>query len=96
MESKRAKANSTIEIDNDRVIVTKWQFEQGAETGWHRHERDYVVVPLTDGQLLLETKEGETEVSLLSGKPYSRSIGIEHNVVNTNSYDFSFVEIELK
>ncbi len=45
MESKRAKAKSTIEIDNDRVIVTKWQFDPGAETGWHRHEPDFVVVP---------------------------------------------------
>ncbi len=96
MESKRAKAKSTIEIDNDRVIVTKWQFDPGAETGWHRHEHDYVVVPLSDGQLLLETKEGETTSSLQSGKPYSRNIGNEHNVININAYHFSFVEIELK
>ncbi len=96
MEPIRAKATSTVEIDNDRVLVTKWLFEPGAETGWHRHEYDYVVVPLTNGQLLLETKDGETRASLESGKPYSRNLGIEHNVININTYDFSFVEIEMK
>ena len=96
MEPIRAKATSTVEIDNDRVLVTKWLFEPGAETGWHRHEYDYVVVPLTNGQLLLETKDGETRASLESGKPYSRNLGIEHNVNNINTYDFSFVEIEMK
>jgi len=96
MESKRTQAISAIEIDNDRVFVTKWEFKPGAETGWHRHEHDYVVVPLIDGELLLETKEGDTKSTLQSGKPYSRNLGVEHNVVNINSFDFSFVEIELK
>ncbi|MBU2648729.1 cupin domain-containing protein [bacterium] len=96
MASKRVKATSIVEIDNDRVIVTRWQFEPGAETGWHRHERDYVVVPLTDGQLLLESKDGESKATLQSGKPYSRSLGVEHNTVNNNDFDFAFVEIELK
>ena len=47
----REKAKPTVQIDNDKVKVTRWDFLPGAETGWHRHEMDYVVVPLTDGTL---------------------------------------------
>jgi quercetin dioxygenase-like cupin family protein len=92
----RAKAKRTVQIDNDRVTVTEWRFEPGAETGWHRHEYDYVVVPQTTGNLLLEIKEGEKIVELNAGEPYFRNIGVEHNVVNTNKYEFVFIEVELK
>jgi quercetin dioxygenase-like cupin family protein len=39
----RPKARPQVLIDNDRVAVTRWSFEDGAETGWHRHGPDYVV-----------------------------------------------------
>ena len=96
MEKHRTRAKSTVQINNDRVIVTEWRFQSAAETGWHRHEYDYVVVPQTTGTLLLEMKEGQKTAELLSGSPYFRNRGIEHNVVNTNEYEFVFIEIELK
>lgn len=96
MEKHRSRAKSTVRINNDRVIVTEWRFEPAAETGWHRHEYDYVVVPQTSGTLLLETQEGQKTAELHSGSPYFRNRGIEHNVVNTNVYEFAFIEIELK
>jgi hypothetical protein len=45
------RAVPTVFIDNDRVRVTEWRFAAGAATGWHRHEMDYVAVPLGDGML---------------------------------------------
>ncbi len=54
----RPSAVPTLQIDNARVRVTEWRFAPGAETGYHRHGMDYVVVPLTTGTLLLETPEG--------------------------------------
>ena len=48
----------TVQIDNERVKVTEWRFAPGAETGWHRHEMDYVVVPMTTGALTLEAPKG--------------------------------------
>ena len=39
-------AKPTVFIDNERVRVTEWRFAPGAATGWHRHEYDYVVVPM--------------------------------------------------
>ena len=53
------------------------------------------MVPLTVGALTLETKEGLVSADLLPGQSYSRPKGIEHNVINGNDFDISFVEIEL-
>lgn len=68
----------------------------GAETGQHTHGYDYIVVPGLKGKLLLETSEGDKISELEAGQSYFKSAGVEHNVVNANDYDFSFVEIELK
>ena len=92
----RAKAKALVQLENDCVIVTQWTFAANAETGWHKHGLDYVVVPQTDGQLILESCEGEKIVDLSQGVSYFRSAGVEHNVVNANDYPFVFVEIELK
>jgi quercetin dioxygenase-like cupin family protein len=96
MSKQRPQAIPNVQIDNDRVIVTEWRFSPGAETGWHRHNYDYTVVPQSTGKLLLETKEGESMAELVTGKSYFRNLGVEHNVVNTNSFDFAFIEIEIK
>ena len=40
------------------MIVTEYRFAPRANTGWHRHGHDYVVVPLMDGKVKLETKTG--------------------------------------
>lgn len=90
------KATSHIQVDTDRVIVTEWRFAPGAETGHHVHARDYVVVPLTTGTLRLEEAGGTRDVRLHAGASYSRPKGVAHNVINANSFEFRFVEIELK
>ena len=96
MSQERSRATSEIQIDNDSVLVTRWDFLPGAETGWHRHEWDCVVVPLTDGNLMLETLTENYNVKLSRGTSYSRSAGTEHNAVNVGGSGFSFVEIEIK
>ncbi len=52
-------AKAIKHIENERVIVTEYRFAPGANTGWHRHDHDYVVVPLMDGKVKLETKTGD-------------------------------------
>ncbi len=37
------KAASTVQVENERVIVTEWRFAPGADTGHHVHAHDYVV-----------------------------------------------------
>lgn len=92
----RKPAVASIRIDAPHVRVTEFRFPPGAETGWHRHGHDYVVVPLLDGKLLLEEPGGTSRVAeLLTHRPYARAAGVEHNVVNANAFEFAFLEIEL-
>jgi beta-alanine degradation protein BauB len=96
VSNARVKATSSVRIDNERVIVTEWRFAPGAETGWHRHAHDYVVVPQTTGTLLLEEPAENREAQLTSGVPYFRNVGVEHNVINANAFEFVFIEVEIR
>ena len=89
-------ATSSIQVENDRGIVTEWRFAPGAETGHHVHAHDYVVVPLTTGILRLDEPTGFRDVHLTAGGSYARLAGVAHNVKNANDYEFAFIEIELK
>jgi len=80
MPSQRPQAVSTLLQETARVIVTEWRLSPGAETGWHRHSYDYVVVCLTAGKLLAETADGNIETELRFGQAYARPVGIEHNI----------------
>ncbi|MCX5507489.1 cupin domain-containing protein [Pseudomonas sp. BJa3] len=93
---QRPKAVPTVQVNTEEVIVTEWRFAPGAETGRHLHGHDYVVVPMTDGTLLLETPEGEKLAPLEAGQSYFRKAGVEHNVVNASDHEVVFIETELK
>jgi quercetin dioxygenase-like cupin family protein len=94
--SARPAAIATVQVETDQVRVTEWRFAPGAETGWHRHAYDYVVVPITDGTLLLEMLQGNVEAQLRLGHSYARNVGVEHNVVNVSPHELAFIEVELK
>ena len=96
MDEELPAAVPTVQLDNERTRVTEWRFAPGAATGWHRHEYDYVVVPMTTGQLLLKESEGERYAELTAGVSYDREIGVEHNVINANEFEFVFIEVEIK
>ncbi len=89
-------AKAITHIDNERVIVTEYRFAPGANTGWHRHGHDYVVVPLIDGRVKLVTKNGDSVAEMKKGQSYFRKEGVEHDVVNANDTEYAFIEIELK
>jgi quercetin dioxygenase-like cupin family protein len=93
----RATAEPVVHIDDDRFRVTEWRFAPGAETGWHRHGHDYVIVPLCDGTLALDLPEGQkAEARLTQGVPYSRRVGVEHNVTNgSDTAPLAFLEVEV-
>ena len=90
------KAIPSVQVENERVIVTKWHVPPGSDTGDHVHAHDYVVVPLTSGKLRLVEPTGIRDVELIVGGSYARLTGVAHNVININDYEFSFVEIEIK
>jgi quercetin dioxygenase-like cupin family protein len=86
----------TVQVDNDRVRVTEWRFAPGAATGWHRHEHDYVIVPMTTGQLRIDIGGSEVIAELVVGQSYARTAPVEHDVINANPYELTFIEIEMK
>ena len=91
-----AAATSHLHLDDERFRVTEWRFSPGAETGWHVHGHDYVIVPLTDGRLGLDHPDGaRTEAALARGLPYSRRAGVAHNVTNAGAAPLAFLEIEV-
>ena len=97
MTDIRDKAEPEIQVENDRIKVTKYYFSPGAETGFHEHFWDYVVVPQTHGELLLIDENGfETKAELKKGISYYRKAGVKHNVINNGKKDLIFIEIEIK
>ena len=97
MHQPRPNCLAAIFVDDARVRVTRFVFAPGAETGWHRHGHDYVIVALTDCPMLLQLPGDELKRVLVpAGTAYRRDAGVEHNVVNDGVAPMSFVEVELK
>ena len=94
---QRKKASAITQIDNERIRVTEYSFNKNEETGFHTHKWDYVVVPQTDGQLLLiDNHKIETTACLIKGEPYYRKAGVSHNVINNGKEKLVFIELEIK
>lgn len=86
----------TNQIENDRVSVNHLFFPAKAQTKWHRHERDYVIVPMEDAVLKMESADGVKDATLKRGQCYYRDQGVEHNVYNPNDFDVTLIEVEIK
>ena len=54
------------------------------------------MVPVTTGELHIFDGKTTVPAPLRAGVSYARQIGVEHDVINPNSFEFVFVEIELK
>lgn len=83
------------QIDNARTRVTRHRLAPGAHTGLHRHEYDYVVVPVTGGRMRILEAGKEQHAALTSGVAYYRPAGVEHDVFNGGEQELIFVEVEL-
>jgi predicted metal-dependent enzyme (double-stranded beta helix superfamily) len=90
-------ARATQTIDDDRLRVTTWTFAPGEQTGPHRHEFDYLVVPVTGGTFEVLDADGASRgMTQRAGVPYPGREGTAHNVINRGPQEATFVEIELK
>jgi beta-alanine degradation protein BauB len=90
-------ARSETTTDDDRLRITTWTFEDGEDTGHHRHEYDYVVVPITGGTFAITEPDGSRrEMTQHATHSYLGRAGTEHNVINRSGGTAVFVEIELK
>jgi hypothetical protein len=63
----------------------------------HRHELDYVVVPVSGGSFTVTGLDGaRSELRQEAGQAYARQAGVEHDVANAGPRTAVFVEVELK
>ncbi len=93
-----SEAHGNVTEDNERIRVTTWTFSQaGAAIGHHRHDFDYVVVPVTGGTFTVTDPDGSRhEMTQLAGTAYLGTAGTEHDVASSSEGEAVFVEIELK
>lgn len=96
-QGKLCAMGGRVEIDNEIVRVTRWTLGPSEDTGQHRHEFDYVVVPLTQGQMFVANTDGSSTTNdVTPGSPYFRHSGSEHTVSNSGRDVLDFVEIEVR
>ena len=90
-------AKSEVQVDTPEVRVTEWRLAAGSATGHHVHEMDYVIVPVTAGEMTILASPGErSKAQLKVGKSYFRKAGVEHDVLNEGTAEIVFLEVELK
>ena len=89
-------ATGTVQVDTTEARVTEWRLPVGSAIGHHRHEHDYVVVPITDGVLTVISVSGTAQSPIRIGQSYFRKAGVEHDVRNETAREIVFVEIEIK
>lgn len=91
-------ARSETSVDDQRVRVTTWTFAaQNDDTGFHTHEYDYIVVPVTGGTFtVIAEDETSRQMTQRAGVPYPGTAGTAHNVIHSGEAPAVFVEIELK
>ena len=90
-------AKHSLMLDDDKTRITQWVFAPGDQTGWHRHEWDYVTVQQSGGALLLQGADGtEKQVDYEDGRTLSWTAPVEHIASNISDVEVRVLEIEYK
>ncbi|UOQ59617.1 cupin domain-containing protein [Leucobacter rhizosphaerae] len=89
-------AHSRVQLENEHFRVTEWTIDPGGVIPMHRHDFEYVVVPMVTDTMHVVTAAGEEIVAeLVAGESYTRPAGSEHQVENrTSDSPVVFVEVE--
>lgn len=89
-------SHADVQLENEQFRVTKWTIEPGGAIPMHRHEYEYVVVPMMTGTMHAVNADGsEIVANLVAGQSYTRASGSEHRIEHRGSgEDVVFVEVE--
>lgn len=89
-------SHSTVQLENEHFRVTEWTIDPGGVIPMHRHDFEYVVVPMVTDTMHVVTAAGnEIVAELVAGQSYTRPAGSEHQVENrTSDSPVVFVEVE--
>ncbi len=93
----RTAAPHVVLHEDDRSRIIRYTLKPGEQTGWHRHELDYVVIFQSAGELTSNFADGSQKTFTYEpGKAASYKAPVEHNAVNTGTTDVIGLEIEYK
>ena len=95
--AERPIASYQTLLDDDKTCITLFTIKPGEQTGWHRHEFDYVAVQQSAGRLHLDYADGSVrEIDYTPGVSMPVSAPVEHNAINVGDVDIIALEIEYK
>ncbi|MBP6684325.1 MAG: cupin [Leucobacter sp.] len=91
-----AGSHGDVQLENEHFRVTQWTIEPGGAIPMHRHDFEYVVIPLVTDTMRVTNADGSViEAKLETGVSYTRPAGSEHLVENPHSAsNIVFVEVE--
>jgi quercetin dioxygenase-like cupin family protein len=83
--------------EDDKTCITLFTIKPGEQTGWHRHDFDYVAVQQSNGRLHLDYADGSVrDIDYSPGVALAVSAPVEHNAINVGDVDIVALEIEYK
>lgn len=96
MSDENTGSTGEVQLDNGVFRVTKWTIQPGGVIPMHKHDYEYVVVPMVTDAMHVRNSDGtEIVAELEAGVSYTRAAGAEHEVSNPDgSADVVFVEVE--
>lgn len=89
-------SHSELQLENEHFRVVKWTIAPGGAIPMHRHEYEYVVIPLvTDTMRVVQADGTILPAPLTTGVSYTRPAGSEHRVENPGTtHPITFIEVE--
>ena len=86
-----------IIFENEFVRVWELAVEPGASKGLHRHDLPYVIVPLTEGKIEIESIDGRSyRPNEKVGEAIWRDAGEIHDLKNLGEAVYRNVLVEIK
>jgi len=92
--TEQAQPNTLI--DNEKVNVALWQMAPETNIGDHTHASDYLVIPLSAGDLTIAAGGDDIIFPLVVGTTFYGNQGDSHDVLNKGTEEVRFLEIHLK
>ena len=84
-------------FENDLVRVWELAVEPGKSKGLHRHDLPYVIVPLTEGRIEIESIDGRVyRPQEKVGEAIWREAGEVHDLRNLGNATYRNVLVEIK
>lgn len=89
-------SHADVQLENEQFRVTRWTIQPGGNIPMHRHDYEYVVVPMMTGTMHVVNADGsEIVANLVTGESYTRASGAEHRIEHRGSGEpVVFVEVE--